>query len=380
MLLQCAIVVTLFSEKNRILATTRTIAIRSKKKKKKMMKAAVMTNLRTIEFQEKKIPTDIGSDKVLIKMKHVGICGSDLHYYEYGRIGSFIVKEPIILGHECAGEVVKIGKDVTHVKVGDMVALEPGYTCGKCEYCKNGEYNLCAAVVFMATPPHDGALAEYVCYPAEMTFKLSDTMDTIDGALIEPLSVGFHAANQANATIGQSALILGCGPIGLVTLLAIKARGITEIYVTDLIQSRLDLANKLGASGTILSGLTDLHQEMMKRTNGKSVDLVFETAGSVFTTQQTVNLVKRGGTIVLIGMVPDSNVQFDFCELIFKEVTIKTVFRYRHVYPKAIQAVSSGLVDPKPLITHRFKFDQTKEAFDFCLENKSSVVKVMIEF
>lgn len=313
-------------------------------------------------------------------MRHVGICGSDLHYYEYGRIGGLMVKEPIILGHECAGEVVKIGKDVTNVKIGDLVALEPGYACGKCEYCKKGEYNLCAAIVFMATPPHNGALAEYVCYPADMAFKLPDSMDTVDGALIEPLSVGFHAANQANATIGQSALILGCGPIGLATLLAIKARGITEIYVADLIQSRLDLATKLGASGTILSGLADLQEEVMKRTREKGVDLVFETAGSVFTTQQTVNLVKRGGTIVLIGMVPDSNVQFDFCELIFKEITIKTVFRYRHVYPKAIQAVASGLIDPKPLVSHRFKFYQTKEAFDFCLENKSTVVKVMIDF
>ncbi|MDD3337588.1 MAG: alcohol dehydrogenase catalytic domain-containing protein, partial [Lachnospiraceae bacterium] len=195
----------------------------------KMMKTAVMTDIEKVEIQERPVPVP-GEKEVLVKVENVGICGSDLHYYESGRIGDFIVKTPFVLGHEAAGTVVETGKGVTNLKVGDRVALEPGKTCGECEFCKAGKYNLCKDVIFFATPPVDGVFQEYVAHEAALCFKLPDSMDTVEGALIEPLAVGMHAARQGNAGMGQTAVVTGAGCIGLVTLLSLKAMGVSKVY------------------------------------------------------------------------------------------------------------------------------------------------------
>jgi len=342
------------------------------------MRAAVMPIPGEIIFETRDIPSP-KPDEVLVKIRHVGICGSDLHYYEHGRIGSYVVEKPIILGHESAGEVVETGSRVKDLKTGDLVTLEPGYTCGKCSYCKAGLYNLCADVVFMATPPYDGAFVEYVAYPAEMAFKLPAGMDTSEGALIEPLAVGFHAANQAEAKLGQSAVILGSGCIGLVTMLALKAMGVTEIYVADLLPKRLDKAKKLGASEVLKADTVNVSEAVMELTGGAGVDMVFETAGSGSATKQTAELVKRGGRIVLVGMAPEAIIPYDFGMLISKEASIRTVFRYRNLYPSAIKAVGAGL-PLKEIITDTFKFNDIKEALDYSVKNKRDVVKGIIEF
>lgn len=343
------------------------------------MKAAVLTEPGRIVIENRPIPQP-RENEVLIKIKHVGICGSDVHYYLHGRIGDFVVKKPIVLGHECSGEVVKTGSNVSNVKVGDLVAIEPGYTCGKCIFCKTGRYNLCADVVFMATPPYDGAFAEYVVHPADMVFKLPDGMSTIEGALIEPLAVGFHAAKQANAEIGQTASILGAGCIGLVTLMSLKARGITDIYVTDILNKRLEKAKQLGATGTFKADEIDVVKAIGEITGGEGVDIVFETAGSKMSTQQTAGLVKRGGKIVLVGMAPDAVTPYDFISLISKEASICTVFRYRNVYPAAIKAVSAGFIDLKSIVTNVFKFEEIEKAMKFSVENARDIVKCVIEF
>ena len=268
------------------------------------MKAAVMEKIGEIVMKDlpKPVPKD---NEVLVKIKDIGICGSDIHYYESGRIGDFVVTKPIILGHESAGIVEEVGKDVKNLKPGDRVTLEPGYTCGKCEYCMSGRYNLCPDVVFMATPPYDGAFCEYVAWPAHMAFKLPDNMSYMEGALVEPLSVGLHAADMADAKLGQTAVVLGSGCIGLCTLMSLKARGVTKIYIADVIQKRLDKAKSLGATEVINAAEKDTVEEIMRLTDGKGCDLVFETAGSRITTQQTPYLVKIGGKIVLVGMAPN---------------------------------------------------------------------------
>lgn len=342
------------------------------------MKVALMPEPGKMEIIERDIP-EIKDNEVLVKIEHVGLCGSDLHYYEHGRIGDFIVKDPIVLGHESAGRVVKTGKNTEKLEVGDYITLEPGIPCGICEFCKTGRYNLCPDVEFLATPPYDGAFAEYLAYPENMCFKLPEGMDTVEGALIEPLSVGFHAANQADAKIGDTAVVLGAGCIGLATLMALMARGIKEVYMADLIDLRLNKAREIGATEVFNAKKVNAVEEVMKMTDGQGVDIVIDTAGSKITAQQTVELVKRGGKIVLVGMAADPVFKFDFGKLQAKEALINTVFRYRNIYPSAIKAVGSDLIDIKQIVTDTFGFLEIKEAFDYNMENKDKTVKIVVD-
>ena len=342
------------------------------------MKVALMTEVGKIEMVERDIPVT-KDDEILVKIKHCGICGSDVHYYEKGRIGNFVVTKPIVLGHECSGEVVQVGKDVMHFKVNDLVAIEPGVPCGHCEFCRKGLYNLCPDVVFLATPPYDGAFCEYIAYPARMAFQLPRGMDTMEGALIEPLAVGFHAMMQSNAKVGQSAVILGAGCIGLCTLLALRAAGVSHIYVVDVIERRLEMAKKLGASEIIHAKNTNVKDYIDSVTNGAGLDLVFETAGAMATTQLTPSLVKRGGMILLVGMTSEGIVSYDLGTVLSKEASIHTVFRYRNMYETAINAVVSSKLPLKDIVTSVFPFDKVQEAIEYNIHNKSETVKVVIE-
>ena len=221
------------------------------------MKVAVMEGIGKMGFEERSIPVP-KADEVLVKLDYVGICGSDLHYYETGAIGDYVVEPPFVLGHEPGGVVVEVGADVKHLQVGDRVALEPGKTCGHCEFCKQGKYNLCPDVIFFATPPVDGVFQEYVAHEADLCFKLPENVSTLEGALTEPLAVGFHAAIQGDAHLGQKAVVMGAGCIGLVSMMALKARGVSEVYVVDIMEKRLEKALELGADGVINGAKEDL--------------------------------------------------------------------------------------------------------------------------
>ncbi|MCL2068417.1 MAG: NAD(P)-dependent alcohol dehydrogenase [Oscillospiraceae bacterium] len=336
-----------------------------------------MTGLKKMETRE--IPMPLLKEKqVLVKLEYVGICGSDIHYFEKGRIGDFVVKGDFILGHECAGVICEVGEGVTSLKKGDRVALEPGCTCGQCEFCKTGLYNLCPDVEFLATPPYHGCLQEYLAFPEGMCFKLPENMSTKEGALVEPLAVGIHAAKQGGLTLGSSVVILGSGCIGLVTLLACKAFGATDITVVDIIPKRLEYAEKLGATRIINASLTDACEEISKITGGRGADIVIETAGSVKTVVQTSYMVKNGGTIVLVGMAPQDCIEYNFAKIMAKEATIKSVFRYRNIYAQAINAIAAGIIDVSGIITHEFDFLKTEEAFNYVIENTMDVVKAVI--
>lgn len=340
-------------------------------------KAFFMTDLNKMELRDIEMPK-IKDNEVLVKLEYVGICGSDVHYLEHGKIGDFVVEGDFILGHECSGRVVEIGKDVKTLKVGDKVALEPGQTCGHCEFCKSGKYNLCPDVEFLATPPYHGCLENYIAYPENMAFKLPDNISTKEGALIEPLAVGMHAADQGNVKLGDSVVILGAGCIGLVTLLACKAYGATDITVVDVLQKRLDVAMKLGAT-RVINAANENTLEAYSKINSKGADVVIETAGSKITIQQTAHIVKAGGTIVLVGMAPQDIIDYNFAKILAKEAQIKSVFRYRNIYPKAIQAVAQGLIDVSGIVTHEFEFEKTPEAFQYVINNKQDVVKAVIK-
>ncbi len=342
------------------------------------MKVAVMNGIGKMGFEQRPIPVP-KDDEVLVKLEYVGICGSDLHYYEHGRIGDYIVEPPFVLGHEPGGTIVEVGKNVKGLKAGDRVALEPGKTCGHCEFCKTGRYNLCPDVVFFATPPVDGVFQEYVAHEAGLCFKLPDNVSTMEGALIEPLAVGFHAAQQGGAHMGQVAVVTGSGCIGLVSMMALKALGVTDVYVVDIMQKRLDKALELGATGVINGKEKDAVKEIEELTNGRGCDLVIETAGSEICANQGLEMLVKDGTLVQVGYSASGTMNLNTSMICDKELTIRSVFRYRHIYPLAIKAVAEGKVDLKGIVTDIFDLDDVQNAMDSSVNNKADIVKAVIK-
>ena len=342
------------------------------------MKTAVMLGIGKMGFEQRPIPKP-KDDEVLVKLEYVGICGSDMHYYETGAIGNYIVKPPFVLGHEPGGVVTEVGKNVKHLKVGDRVALEPGKTCGHCEFCRQGKYNLCPDVIFFATPPVDGVFQEYVAHEADLCFKLPENVSTLEGALIEPLAVGFHAANQGDAHVGQTAVVFGAGCIGLCSLLALISHGVTNVILIDVMQKRLDKALELGASHVINSSKEDPVKKILELTGGMGADLAIECAGLEITTNQAIHAVKKGSNIVLVGYSKSGKLTLEISLALDKEITFKTVFRYRHIYQMAIEAVASGKINLKGIVTNYFNLDDIQEAMDKSVSDKANIVKSVVK-
>ncbi len=337
-----------------------------------------MLGIGKMGFEERPVPTP-KDNEALVKLEYVGVCGSDIHYYESGRISDFIVEPPFVLGHEAAGTVVAVGKDVKNIKPGDRVALEPGKTCGHCEYCREGKYNLCPDVIFFATPPVDGVFQEYVAHEADLCFKLPDNVSTLEGALIEPLSIGFHAANQGGAHAGQTAVVFGSGCIGLVSMMALKAEGVTKVIVVDVLDKRLAKAKELGVTITINSAKENLIERINEITCGRGVDLVIETAGMEITTRQAIEIARKGSTIVLVGYSKTGELTLPISQVIDKELTLTSVFRYRHIYPMAIEAVAAGNVNLKGIATNFFELDDIQNAMDQSVSDKANIVKSVVK-
>ncbi|MFC6334504.1 NAD(P)-dependent alcohol dehydrogenase [Paenibacillus septentrionalis] len=341
------------------------------------MLAAVLNKPLDMEMKQVPIPTP-GKDEALVKVYCIGVCGSDVHYYEHGRIGRYVVEQPIILGHELAGEVVAIGEDVKQVQVGDRVAVEPGVTCGRCEYCKAGRYNLCPDVVFMATPPVDGAWAEYVAVRADFLFKLPDTMTFEQGALLEPLSVGIHAMNRANVTPADRLLVTGLGPIGLLAIQAAKLYGVKEIYATDVVPFRQELAMEMGATAVIDPSKENVKERLQELTNGHGISVVVESSGNGRAIGDAVRAVKRGGRLVLVGMPAVDEIPMNINTIIDSELDVFGLFRYANTYPAAIAALSNSDLDIEKVITHKFTLQETEQAVEMARTQKDTSIKVMI--
>ena len=341
-------------------------------------KAAFLVDIRKIEFGEVPVPK-IKDDEVLVKMEAVGVCGSDVHYYSHGKIGDFVVEFPFILGHECAGTVVEVGSKVTHLKVGDRVALEPGVPCFECEFCLSGKYNLCPDVKFFATPPYDGCLMNYGAHPARFAFKLPDNVSSVEGALVEPLAIGINAALTGGVKLGDSVVIFGSGCIGLVSLLASKAYGATKVIVVDVIDKRLEVAKRMGAI-TLNATQCDVIEEVKKLTDGKGAPVVIDCAGTNTTLCQSVHVAKSGGTIVWVGLAADSVNGLEIGPISTKELTIKSIFRYKNLYPTTIEAIAGGKININGIVSNIFKFEQTPEAFEQTLNNPQEIVKSVIVF
>ncbi|NQT53564.1 NAD(P)-dependent alcohol dehydrogenase [bacterium] len=331
----------------------------------------------TITFRTIKTPKP-KPDEALVKVEACGVCGSDVHYYQHGRIGDFVVRKPLILGHECAGTVVAVGRRARSVALGDRVAVEAGHTCGQCEHCRTGRYNLCPDVVFLATPPVHGAFVQYLAHPASWLHKLPDGVSFDEGAMLEPFNVGLYAARLAGVQPGSTVAVLGSGPIGLTALQAAKASGATTLIATDVVPSRLRLAKKLGATATINAAEEDTVGAILALTDGKGADVVFEAAGTVPTTQQSVAAVTRGGAIALIGLGPQSHFEMPVMDIICKEVRLTGQFRYANLYPAAIEMVASGAVDLRSMINRRYPFADLADAMAACAKVDPKAIKTMI--
>jgi L-iditol 2-dehydrogenase len=340
--------------------------------------AAFLTDLKKFEIRKTDMPV-IRPGTVMVKIDYVGICGSDVHFFEHGRIGEYAVKFPYILGHECSGTVVEVADDVRSLKVGDRVALEPGIPCGKCAQCLSGKYNLCPDVVFFATPPYNGSNQNYVVHPAEWAFKLPDNVSTLEGALIEPLAVGLHAVRQGGVSLGDTVLIFGAGCIGLVTLLSARAAGATKVIVVDVLKMRLEKAKELGAV-TINATEQDVISTVASISEGRGVDVAIDAAGTQQTLTTAPFLMRRGGTMVMVGQAVDTVDKFPINAILVRELNIKSVFRYRNIYPIAINAIAGGFINIKTIVSHTYPFEKIQEAFDYVIENKQSIVKGVIDF
>ncbi len=320
-------------------------------------------------------------DEVLIEIQSIGICGSDLGFFmDPTNAGQREVTYPIVLGHECAGKIVDIGKKVKHLSKGDLVAVEPGIPCGSCEWCRSGHYNLCPDLTFLAAPPFiKGALSRYITHPASFTYKLLPGMSALDGAMLEPLSIGMYAMNRADIKPGDTVAILGAGCIGLMNVMAAKAAGVDMAMAVDIFDNRLEMAKKIGADIIVNSAKLNLQEEMERITGGRGFDHVFESAGNPATTKAALDIVRKGGNIIMVGLnhVPTP---FDFYAAARKECDILSVWRYVNMYPRAMRTVASGRIDPKKIVTDIFDFEDIQNAFERSCKEKQTIVKAAIRF
>lgn len=341
------------------------------------MKALVLERKGELSLRDIELPLNLGPQDVKIAIHTVGVCGSDVHYYTHGAIGAFVVREPMVLGHEAAGTITAVGADVRTLKVGDRVCMEPGVPNMSSRASKLGIYNVDPDVRFWATPPVHGVLMPEVVHPAAFTYKLPDTVSFAEGAMIEPFAVGMQAATRARIVPGDVAVIIGCGPIGIMTALAALAGGCSRVLISDLSAPKLAIAGQYPGISTINISETPLQEAVMAATDGWGADIVFEASGSPRAYQGIFDLVRPGGALVLVGL-PVEPVAVDIPAALFKEVRIETVFRYANNFDRAVNLIASGKVDLKPLITDTFDFEDSVAAFERAARALPTDVKIQI--
>ncbi|WP_137132697.1 NAD(P)-dependent alcohol dehydrogenase [Rhizobium sp. FY34] len=341
------------------------------------MKALVLERKGELSLRDIDLPLNLGSQDVKIAIHTVGVCGSDVHYYTHGAIGAFVVREPMVLGHEAAGTVTAVGADVRNLKVGDRVCMEPGVPNMSSRASKLGIYNVDPDVRFWATPPVHGVLMPEVVHPAAFTYKLPDTVSFAEGAMVEPFAVGMQAASRARITPGDVGVVIGCGPIGIMTALAALAGGCARVLISDLSAPKLTIAAQYPGITPVNITQSSLQETVMAATDGWGADIVFEASGSPRAYQGIFDLMRPGGTLVMVGL-PVEPVAFDIPASIFKEARIETVFRYANNFDRAVNLIASGKVDLKPLITDTFDFADSIAAFDRAAKGLPEDVKIQI--
>jgi len=344
------------------------------------MKAMVLTGIRQMEMREVPDPKIVNDTDVLIKLARVGVCGSDIHYYTTGKIGSQVVQYPFPVGHEAAGIVLEVGKAVTAVKPGDEIAVEPAMPCFECDQCRAGRHHTCRKMRFLGCPGQaDGCLSELIVMPETSCFPLNGGLVLDDGALSEPLAIGVYAVKQSIPMAGAKVGILGFGPIGMSVMLPAIALGAETIYVTDKVDERLAIAKKNGAVYVGNPDKEDVAAEISKR-EPLLLDVVFECCGKQEAMENAIDILKPGGKLMLIGIPEFDNWQFSADKGRRKEITITNVRRQNHALLPTLEMMRTKKIDGSLMLTHRFPFSKTKEAFDMVEAYEDGVMKAMIDF
>jgi L-iditol 2-dehydrogenase len=349
------------------------------------MKAARLHGPRDIRIEEVPAPPHPQSGEVLIRVESVGVCGSDLHTYQDGRIGDTVLQGPSILGHEFAGTVADIGSDAYDgqhalLSVGQRVAVEPALPCGYCDRCEQGHPNLCRNLGFLGLWPRHGALQDYLVVPAHGCFPLPDALTAEEGALLEPLGVAIHAVDLGHLHIGHRVAVLGCGPIGLLIMKLVRLSGASVIYAFDQYEWRLDAARQWGADQTFNIRDGDPIAFLHEKTSGRGVDVVFEAAWAGEAVGQAVEMADLGGSIVLVGIPGEDTATFKHSTARRKGLTMRLCRRMKHTYPRALALVSGGSIDLTSLITHRFPLADADCAYALNAAYAERVIKVMVNF
>jgi len=343
------------------------------------MKAVMLTGLRQMELRDIDPPGIRRDDEVLLKLALVGVCGSDVHYYTTGRIGSQVVEYPFIVGHECSATVVQTGPAVDRVRVSDRVAVDPAMVCHHCDQCRQGRENTCRNLRFLGCPGQaDGCLCEYIVMPQDCLYPLNDNMTMEQAVLSEPLAIGVYALRQVRLSPNSSVAILGSGPIGLSVLAAARAQSVHKIFNTDLIDARLALAKKAGAAWTGNPQRQDVVPAILHH-QPEGMDAVFECAGKQETLDQSLELLKPAGKLLLIGIPQLQRISFVIDQMRRKEITLINVRRQNHCVQPTLDLIASGQVNVDFMITHRFKLHQTQQAFELVRQYQDGVVKALIE-
>ena len=343
------------------------------------MRALVLEQIHSLGIRDFPIQETLTPHDVRIAPKFVGICGSDIHYYTHGRIGDFIVDQPMILGHEASGIVTETGSEVRHIKVGDRVCMEPGIPDFRSTETLEGMYNLDPSVRFWATPPIHGCMRESIVHPGSLTFKLPDNVSMEEGALVEPVAIGVYSAQSAAVQPADTALVFGAGTIGIVTALAALASGCSQVVLADVQEGKLDIVRKYFPQNILcVNSANESLDKAVASISPGGVDLVFEASGSPQALASFVRYLRPGGRAVLIGM-PTAPSPIDVVGMQVKEISLSTIFRYRNIYPRALRMIAAGSINVKPLITHRFKFNEAVKAVDFAASGPGDAIKIMVE-
>lgn len=340
----------------------------------------MLTGIRQMEMKEVPAPVLLNDRDVKIRMKTLGVCGSDIHYYVSGKIGSQVVKYPFTVGHEGAGEVEAVGPRVTRVKPGDRIAIEPAMPCWECDQCRAGRPHTCRNLRFLGCPGQaEGSLSEYIVMPETSCFKIPDEMSFDEAAISEPLAIGLYAVKQSIPMEGARVGILGFGPIGMSVMLPALAMGAKEVYVTDKIDERLLIAKKSGASLTANPDEEGVEEKITEAVP-ELLDVVFECCGQQEAIDQAVNLLKPGGKLMIIGIPEFERWSFAVDKSRRKELCFQNVRRQNEAVQPALDMIASGEISVQAMSTHRFSFEKSKEAFDLVAAYGDGVMKAMIDF
>ena len=341
------------------------------------MKAAIIYKAKDIRIEDIEKP-EPKSGEALIKIDSIGICGSDVHYYQHGRIGSRVITTPHILGHELSGTVAEVGKNNYGIKEGMAVGIEPAINCKVCELCITGKYNLCKNISYYGAPPVLGGMREYMSCPVENVLPIPSNITTEEGILLETMSIGIYSVDVANIKLGDSVAVFGTGNVGISILQFAQLSGASEIYMVDLLDYRLKIAEKMGAI-TINAKNENPVEKILDLTKGRGVDVGFEAAGDPETPQLTMNSIKHSGTFVFVGIVPTSIIQWNTEVSRRKELLMKSIYRSRHAYHRVINLVEKGKINLKPFITHRFPLEKVKDALETVGHYKDNVLKAIVK-